>query len=204
MPSSAQRRVASTANRTLAVFDCPYARTGRTSRKRVVEVVEDDGRAPVPAGADRDDPGVAGRGQGVVQPEREREVAQVVGRELHLLAAVGAAQLRIAMTPALLTRMCSGPSQAATNAATRRGRPARAGRPRPRRCRCVARMSAATRSPSRSAHGDGHRRRRRPARARAVSTPMPEAPPVTMARLPVEVDARDHLGGGESRSRTGS
>jgi hypothetical protein len=40
----------------------------------------------VAAGAERRDSGVAGRGQRVVEAEREHEVAEMVGRELELPA----------------------------------------------------------------------------------------------------------------------
>ena len=43
----------------------------------------------MPDGAERHDPRVAGGGECVVQAECEREVAEVVGRELHLPALRG-------------------------------------------------------------------------------------------------------------------
>lgn len=49
-----------------------------------MQVVEVDRGEQVAARADRHDPGVARLGQGVVQPGRKLEVAEVVGRELHL------------------------------------------------------------------------------------------------------------------------
>jgi hypothetical protein len=47
----------------------------------------------VPDGAERHDPRVAGLGEGVVEAEGEREVPEVVGRELHLPALRGQLEL---------------------------------------------------------------------------------------------------------------
>ena len=56
-------------------------------------------------------------------------------------------------------------------------------------------MSAATRSPASGSRTARVTSAPAAASARAVSTPMPEAPPVTIARRPGQVDARDHVGG---------
>ena len=90
-----------------------------------------------------------------------------------------------AMTPALLTRMCSGPSQAAANDATE----ARTARSRGATATCllpvVAMMSSAVCSPALVLRTARVTSAPAPASARAVSIPIPEAPPVTMARRPV-------------------
>ena len=87
--------------------------------------------------------------------------------------------------PALLTRMCSGPSQAAANAATEAwsARSSRAA------STCllpvVAVISAAVRSPASTLRTASVTSAPAPASARAVSMPIPDAPPVTMTRRPV-------------------
>ena len=54
----------------------------------VVQVVEDDRGAQMAAGAHRDDPGAPGGRERVMEAERQREVPEVVGGELHLVAAI--------------------------------------------------------------------------------------------------------------------
>ena len=84
-----------------------------------------------------------------------------------------------AITPALLIRMCSGPSQAAANARTD------AWSERSRRpTRTSPSMSLATRSPAPVSRTASVTSAPAPASARAVSTPIPDEPPVTIARLP--------------------
>jgi hypothetical protein len=61
-------------------------RQGVVRAVREVDVLEDDGRAQVAARADRDDACCRGRGERAVQADGEREVPQVVGRELQLPA----------------------------------------------------------------------------------------------------------------------
>ena len=92
---------------------------------------------------------------------------------------------RIAIIPALLTSMCSGPAHAAANAATEAlvgevQRRDRDGGVPVRRA-----MSAAVRSPASVSRTARVTSAPAPASARAVSTPMPDAPPVTIARRPV-------------------
>ena len=90
-----------------------------------------------------------------------------------------------AMTPALLMRMCSGPFQAAANVATEAWS-ARSSRATSTCLLPVPRvMSAAIRSPASTLRTASVTEAPAPASARAVSTPMPDAPPVTMARRPV-------------------
>ncbi len=90
-----------------------------------------------------------------------------------------------AMMPALFTRMCSGPSQAAANPATDAWS-ARSSRPT-RTCLfpVLAVMSSAARSPAARSRTARVTSAPAPARARAVSVPMPDPPPVTMTRRPV-------------------
>ena len=89
--------------------------------------------------------------------------------------------------PALLMSMCSGPSQAAANAATE----AWSARSRRATSTCllpvvpVPVISAAARSPASTLRTASVTSAPAPASARAVSMPMPDAPPVTMARRPV-------------------
>ncbi len=64
--------------------------------------------------SDRDDSRRSGFGQRIVEPDRKREMAEVVGRELHLVALGEMVSSCQAITPALLLRMSCGPSQAAT------------------------------------------------------------------------------------------
>src|SRR5215208_1538131 len=90
----------------------------------------------------------------------------------------------MAITPALLTRMSSGPLQLRTKAATLdRSDKSRAptvtdGFP------VLARMSAETRSPAAVSRTSSITAAPALASARAVSTPIPDDAPVTMARLP--------------------
>ncbi len=92
--------------------------------------------------------------------------------------------------PALLMRMCSGPSQADANAATEAwsARSSRATRtcllpvvPVP----VVLVIWEAVRSPASRLRTASVTSAPAPASARAVSMPIPDAPPVTMARRPV-------------------
>src|ERR1700733_5605920 len=89
-----------------------------------------------------------------------------------------------AITPALLTRMCSGPARSRINWSTepRSSRSSRAtetaGFP------VAARMSAAVRSAAARSRAATTVSAPAEARARAVSTPMPLAAPVTRARRP--------------------
>jgi hypothetical protein len=70
-----------------------------------VQVPEDDRAVQVRARAQRDDPRPACRRERRAEPGRQREVAQVVGGELQLVALRGAGQPGTAMMPALLTKM---------------------------------------------------------------------------------------------------
>src|SRR4051794_31897597 len=89
------------------------------------------------------------------------------------------------MTPALLTRMSSGPRQvdakAATDAGSVTSRAATATSSRP----VVAAMSLAVLAPASVLRTARVTWTPAPASARAVSTPIPDDAPVTMARLPV-------------------
>lgn len=91
-----------------------------------------------------------------------------------------------AITPALLTRMCNGPVQAATNAATV-DRSARSSRSTVNLPDCggssVSRR-AATRAPAAVSRTARVTSAPAAASARAVSTPIPELAPVTTARRP--------------------
>ena len=136
-----------------------------------------------------------------MQSEREREVAEVVGRELQLPARRGT-QSGSAITPALLISTCSGPSN---RRRTRRPRPGRRG-PAARVERWLAgargdvgrgtlagvgvRTASVTSAPA-------------PASARAVSTPMPDDAAGDDRALAVEVDPGDHFGGGRVEAERG-
>ena len=119
-----------------------------------------------------------------MQAEREGEMPEVVGRELHLLAAIRSVSSWIAITPALSTRISSGPSQAATKASMLAASISSRGATDTSSFPVLERMSAATRSPSSVLLTARVTAAPAPARARAVSMPIPDAPPVTMARFP--------------------
>lgn len=137
-------------------------------------------------GADRDDPRAIRRRERGVQADGEGEVAQVVDAELPLPALGVRVSRGVAITPALFTRMCSGPCQAATNAAMV-DRSARSSRPT---VNCpdpegssFSRRSA-TRAPASVSRTARVTSAPAAASARAVSTPIPELAPVTTARRP--------------------
>jgi hypothetical protein len=58
-----------------------------------MQVLEHDRRALMAGRAHRDDPRVAVGGERIVQPEREREVPEMVRGELHLVALGGELEL---------------------------------------------------------------------------------------------------------------
>ncbi len=89
-----------------------------------------------------------------------------------------------AIRPALLTRMCSGPSQEATNDATDAWSARSSGATRTCLLPVVAVMSSAVRSPASRLRTASVTSAPAPARARAVSMPIPDAPPVTTTRRP--------------------
>ena len=89
------------------------------------------------------------------------------------------------MTPALLIRMCSGTVQPAAKAATDRWSARSSGRTWIAVLPVVAAMSAAVRSPAPTSRTARVTSAPAAASARAVSIPMPEEPPVTIARLPL-------------------
>src|SRR3954447_10353611 len=90
----------------------------------------------------------------------------------------------MAITPALLTRMSSGPLHAAVKARTL-DRSLSSSAPTVTALFPVLwRMSAATRSPASVLRTAPVTAAPAPASARAVSTPIPDDAPVTMARLP--------------------
>jgi hypothetical protein len=90
-----------------------------------------------------------------------------------------------AIRPALLTRMCNGPSQRTAKARTEDW----SARSRPATCTSLfpvlAMMSAVTWSPARVLRTARVTSAPAPASARAVSIPIPDAPPVTIVRMPV-------------------
>jgi hypothetical protein len=90
-----------------------------------------------------------------------------------------------AIIPALPTRMCRGPSQAAANARTEAGSDSSSGATWMSLLPVVPVMSSAVRSPASVSRTARVTSAPALASARAVSTPMPEAPPVTTARMPV-------------------
>ena len=184
MPSPAQRLVASTANRTLAVLDCPYAAHGSygrsrkwmssntTGERRCALELTDTTRA-LPAAARAPCSRVA----------RAKWPRWLVA---NCISQPSGVRIRgEAMIPALLMSMSSGPSQAAANAATEAwsARSSRA----TRTCLLpvVPVMSSAVRSPASTLRTARVTSAPAPASARAVSMPIPDAPPVTMARRPV-------------------
>ncbi len=89
-----------------------------------------------------------------------------------------------AMTPALLTRMCSGPSHAAAKAATEARSARSSGATRTGAPPVVAAMSSAVRDLDAGKRTAIVTSAPAAASARAVSTPIPDAPPVTIARRP--------------------
>src|SRR3954452_4763142 len=91
----------------------------------------------------------------------------------------------IAITPALLTRMSSGPSHAATKAPMLASSVSSRAATVTSSLPVLERISAATLSPSPVLRTARVTEAPAPASARAVSTPIPEAAPVTIARLPV-------------------
>ena len=184
MPSSAQRRVASTANRMLAVLDCPYASHGSYGRCSEVQVVEVDARAQVAARADRDHARAAGAARAGSSPVASAKWPRWLVRELQLPAVAVCSSRR---------RHHAG----VVDQDVQRARPSRRERPRPsagrpgRACRPGRRPGRCWRD-VRSGRLAGARLRTAmvtsapaAASARAVSTPMPEAAPVTTARRPV-------------------
>jgi hypothetical protein len=60
----------------------------------VVDVVVDDVGHEVGVGRDRHHPGAAGRGEGVVQAQGQREVAEIIGTELKFVALGGCPPVR--------------------------------------------------------------------------------------------------------------
>ena len=146
----------------------------------VVQVVEDHRRAQVAARADRDDPCPAVGRQGVVQAHRQAEVTEVVRRELHAPSPPASA---------------AAPGWPSRPRCSRAGAAARPARDEPVDGLESARSSCSTRArgPISSRRARRPRRRGRPASlrapapasARAVSTPMPDAAPVTIACVPV-------------------
>jgi len=90
-----------------------------------------------------------------------------------------------AITPALLTRMSSGPSQPAVKLATDAWSARSNGATRTCLLFVVATMSSAVRSPAATLRTARVTSAPALASARAVSMPMPDAPPVTMTRRPV-------------------
>ena len=185
MPSPAHLLLASTAKSTLAVLDCPYASHGSyarrskwmssktTGERRCALELTDTTRASPAA--------VRAACRPRASPKWPRWlVANWSSQPSGVWPGSGRA-----MTPALLTRMCSGPCQAAANAVTeaRSARSNAATRTPP--LPVVEEISAATRSPAAVSRTARVTSAPAPARARAVSTPMPDAPPVTTVRRPV-------------------
>ena len=117
----------------------------------------------------------------VAEADGEREVTEVVGRELQLGAAVVERQQRQHHHAGVADEDVERTFPAGDERVDRsRGRPGQASPRRPGRRRARS-------PPARLGRDRGPRaspRRRRPASARAVSTPIPEPPPVTIARLP--------------------
>lgn len=87
--------------------------------------------------------------------------------------------------PALLTRMCSGPSHAALNAATDAWSARSSGATKSCLLPVVAMTSWTVRSPAARSRTASVTSAPAPASARTVSMPMPDAPPVTTTRRPV-------------------
>ena len=90
-----------------------------------------------------------------------------------------------AITPALLTRMSSGPSQPAASTATDTWSARSSGATYTSLLPVAAMMSSAVRFPASVLRTASVTSAPAPASALAVSIPMPDAPPVTRARLPV-------------------
>jgi len=139
----------------------------------------------VGAGAERDDPRVAAGSQRIVQTEREREVAEVVGRELASPSRAGSAPSSgRAITARVVDEHVQRPAPAGHEGGDRH----RVGEVQPADPQSVGAvvllMSAAVRLPASVSRTASVTSAPAPARARAVSTPMPEEPPVTIARLP--------------------
>src|SRR6478672_12495815 len=92
MPSPAQRRSSSTANSTLAVFDCPYATMPSYSVSEMRVIPTDVGQVMSPR-RDLDDPRPGCRAQCGQQSVGQLEVAKVIGGELRFVSAGVADQL---------------------------------------------------------------------------------------------------------------
>jgi len=118
-----------------------------------------------------------------VQAGGQGEVAQMVGGEL-ISQPCGVRISGVAMMPALLTRMCSGSSQLAVNAATAPWSASSSGATRTRVLPVPAAMSSAVCRPASRLRTARVTSAPALASARAVSTPIPEEAPVTIARRP--------------------
>ena len=143
----------------------------------------------------RHDPGLVRGGERIVQPDGEREVAEMVCGELHLVPARRHGQLRHRHHPGVVDqdveRPGPGPDEGrdAGQVAEVDGADARRARcrccpgsrrRRDRRTRCC-RTASVTDAPA-------------AASARAVSTPIPDEAPVTIAVLPVRSTPCDDVG----------
>ncbi len=90
IPSPAQRSVAPTREQDVGRLGLAVGEARVVRAVAEVQVVEDHGRDEVRGRADGDDPCVAGVGERAAQTAGEREVPEVVGRELQLPAFGGA------------------------------------------------------------------------------------------------------------------
>ena len=161
-----------------------------------VQVVEDDRRPEVPAGAERHDPGVAGGRERVVQPERKREVAEVIRGELHLDAARGELELGQRHHAGVVDEQVQRPVPAAGERGDRR----QIGEVEPADMdvRVAGRRGDVGRGPvarAGVAHGERDVRSRAGERARRLDPDARRAARDDRA-LAAEVDALDHLRGG--------
>ena len=89
MPSRAQRRSASTANSVVGGLGLAVGGKRVVGDEGEREVVEQDWATQAGRGGDRDDPRVAGGAQRVGETGGQREVTEVVGGEVQLVAAGG-------------------------------------------------------------------------------------------------------------------
>jgi len=149
-----------------------------------MDVVEHHVAVDVPHRADRDHPGAPGRGQRAAQSGGQGEVAEVIDGELHLPATSVAHQW-------------GGHDAGVVDQDVQRSRPA----PYEGRDRCrlgqvsgairtglfpvLPMMSSAARRPASASRTASVTSAFALAKARAVAIPMPEAPPVTIARRPL-------------------
>jgi hypothetical protein len=150
----------------------PVGQPGLVRALAEVDVLEDNGRAAVGAGADRDDAGVPGGRQWVVQAGGQGEMPQVVRGELQLPALRGPGE-RCGHDAGVVDQDMQGPSQFVVKAATEAGSARSSGDTRTCLLPVLATMSSAVRAPASTLRTAGVTSVLALTSARAVSTPIP-------------------------------